>query len=196
MIRPEIHAQIRRHFYAEHWKIGTIARELGVHPDTVRHAIATASRNMIEPAFRALLVTAIGAPVLMQSGLPAIAAPRSFSVGAVIADSATVVRPVAGKANPQSQNHFARNRHASPPAGLDNDVRLSAGPSEAEPSPLMTGKARPATTMSGPHLSDASPDPDGDPIRESPRSKKGYSASRLTLKADTTSHVPAIRRVV
>src|SRR5713101_4663518 len=39
MIKPETHAEIRRYFYAEHWKIGTIARELGVHPDAVRHAI-------------------------------------------------------------------------------------------------------------------------------------------------------------
>jgi transposase len=39
MISPEMHAQIRRYFYAEHWKIGTIASELGVHADTVRNAI-------------------------------------------------------------------------------------------------------------------------------------------------------------
>ena len=39
MISPEICVQIRRYFYAEHWKIGTIARELGVPPDTVRQAI-------------------------------------------------------------------------------------------------------------------------------------------------------------
>ena len=39
MISPETHAQIRRYFYAEHWKIGTIASELGVHADTVRSAI-------------------------------------------------------------------------------------------------------------------------------------------------------------
>jgi len=39
MIDPETRAQIRRYFYAEHWKIGTIARELGVHPDAVRNAI-------------------------------------------------------------------------------------------------------------------------------------------------------------
>src|SRR5690349_20234150 len=41
MISPETRAQIRRYFYAEHWKVGTIARELGVHPDAVRHAIET-----------------------------------------------------------------------------------------------------------------------------------------------------------
>ena len=39
MISPETRAQIRRYFYAEHWKIGTIASELGVHPDAVRNAI-------------------------------------------------------------------------------------------------------------------------------------------------------------
>jgi len=39
MISPEIRAQIRRYFYAEHWKIGTIASELGVHPEAVRNAI-------------------------------------------------------------------------------------------------------------------------------------------------------------
>ena len=39
MISPETRVQIRRYFYAEHWKIGTIARELGVHPDTVRQAV-------------------------------------------------------------------------------------------------------------------------------------------------------------
>ena len=39
MLSPEIRAQIRRYFYAEHWKIGTIVRELGVHPDAVRNAI-------------------------------------------------------------------------------------------------------------------------------------------------------------
>ncbi len=39
MISPETRAQIRRYFYAEHWKIGTIARELSVHPDAVRNAI-------------------------------------------------------------------------------------------------------------------------------------------------------------
>ena len=39
MISPETRAEIRRYFYAEHWKIGTIAQQLNVHPDTVRHAI-------------------------------------------------------------------------------------------------------------------------------------------------------------
>jgi transposase len=39
MIPPEQRARIRRLYFAEHWKIGTIATELGVHHDTVRLAI-------------------------------------------------------------------------------------------------------------------------------------------------------------
>ena len=41
MIPPERRAEIRRLFYAEHWKIGTIAAELGLHRDTVRAAVET-----------------------------------------------------------------------------------------------------------------------------------------------------------
>jgi transposase len=41
MIDEETRATIRRLFYAEHWKIGTIAGELRVHPDTVRRALET-----------------------------------------------------------------------------------------------------------------------------------------------------------
>lgn len=39
MIPPEVDAEIRRLFYAEHWRIETIATALGVHHDTVQHAI-------------------------------------------------------------------------------------------------------------------------------------------------------------
>jgi hypothetical protein len=39
MISPEQKANIRRLFHGEHWKLGTIAAELGLHPDTVRAAL-------------------------------------------------------------------------------------------------------------------------------------------------------------
>ena len=55
MISPETRAQIRRYFYAEHWKIGTIASELSVHPDTVRNAIES-ERFRNTPPLRASLV--------------------------------------------------------------------------------------------------------------------------------------------
>jgi IS30 family transposase len=41
MIPPAQVAEIRRLFFAEHWRVGTIATQLGVHPDTVRRALAT-----------------------------------------------------------------------------------------------------------------------------------------------------------
>ena len=39
MIAPELRARIRRLYFAEHWKMGTIAAELDVHRDTVRAAV-------------------------------------------------------------------------------------------------------------------------------------------------------------
>ena len=41
MIADEQVAQIRHLFHAEHWKIGTIAAQLNLHPDTVRAALNT-----------------------------------------------------------------------------------------------------------------------------------------------------------
>ena len=35
MIAPETVTRIRHLFFAEHWKIGTIASELGLHRETV-----------------------------------------------------------------------------------------------------------------------------------------------------------------
>jgi transposase len=46
-------AEIRRLFYAEHWRIGTIASELGLHADTVRAALETARfhvRTLVRPS--------------------------------------------------------------------------------------------------------------------------------------------------
>jgi transposase len=40
MITPETRAEIRRLYYAEHWKVGTIAMQLGVHRDAVRRVLA------------------------------------------------------------------------------------------------------------------------------------------------------------
>lgn len=39
MIAAELRAEIRRLFYAEHWRVGTIVAALGVHADTVRRAV-------------------------------------------------------------------------------------------------------------------------------------------------------------
>ena len=39
MITLAQHAEIRRLFFAEHWRLGTIVAQLGVHLDTVRAAV-------------------------------------------------------------------------------------------------------------------------------------------------------------
>lgn len=39
MIDIGLHAEVRRLFYAEHWKVGTIAEQLGVHHETVERAV-------------------------------------------------------------------------------------------------------------------------------------------------------------
>ena len=46
MITPEQHAEIRRLYFGEHWKVGTIAAALGVHHNTVRAAIAHDTRAL------------------------------------------------------------------------------------------------------------------------------------------------------
>ena len=39
MITPAQRAEIRRLYYSEHWKLGTIAAENGLHRETVRAAV-------------------------------------------------------------------------------------------------------------------------------------------------------------
>ena len=56
MISPELRVKIRRLFFAEHWKIGTIAHQLGVHRDTVRAAIESDRFNSAVPPVRPSLL--------------------------------------------------------------------------------------------------------------------------------------------
>jgi len=44
-----IEAEIRRLFFAEHWPVGTIARQLGVHEDVVRRIVGLLSPNRVFP---------------------------------------------------------------------------------------------------------------------------------------------------
>src|SRR4051812_42391431 len=39
MIDPQVETEIRRLFFAEHWKVGTIAGELSVHHSTIKRVI-------------------------------------------------------------------------------------------------------------------------------------------------------------
>jgi hypothetical protein len=76
---------------------------------------------MIEPAFRTLLIAAVGLPVLVEPG-------AMSASGAAIALSAITMRTeeehgaaFAILANAQKENHFAIGRHACWRTQLDKD---------------------------------------------------------------------------
>jgi transposase len=105
VIPPELHARIRRLFYAEHWRLNTIADQLGVHHDTVRRAIE--SERFIRPGaqirpsaldpYKAFLVTTLDQyPRLRATRLWAMVRARGYP-GSVIQVQRYVraVRPAA-----------------------------------------------------------------------------------------------------
>jgi transposase len=91
MITPETRALIRRYFYAEHWRIGTIARELKLHPDTVRNAIETqrlggsqpVRASMVDPYLPFLRETLEQHPGLRATRIYYMARDRGYS-GSVV----------------------------------------------------------------------------------------------------------------
>jgi hypothetical protein len=76
---------------------------------------------MIESSFQTSLVAAVGPPALAKPCLPP-ACQAAIALSTIAARTEKEgCAAIAGQANPKPQNHFARNRHASPQAGLDND---------------------------------------------------------------------------
>ena len=45
-VPPEVEAEVRRLHYAEHWPVGTIAAQLGVHEDVVRRVLGVDERRL------------------------------------------------------------------------------------------------------------------------------------------------------
>jgi transposase len=92
MITPEQHAEIRRLYYGEHWKVGTIADALGVHHDTVRAAIAhdtqsvrrgTCRASILDPYLPFLRDTLAQYPRLRATRLHEMVRPRGYT-GSVV----------------------------------------------------------------------------------------------------------------
>jgi hypothetical protein len=118
MISPETRALIRRYFFAEHWKIGTIAAELGVHPDTVRHAIES-ERFRSVPPLRASLADPYLAfvrqildqhPRLRATRIHAMLRDRGYS-GSVVQLRRAVARLRPQKCEPFLQLHTLPGEH-------------------------------------------------------------------------------------
>src|SRR5712692_6271135 len=103
MIPPEQRAEIRRLYYAEHWRIGTIATSLGVHHDTVRMAIERFIRpgtqvrpSTLDPYKPVLLATLEQYPRLRATRLYAMIRERGFAGSAVqVRRWVRTVRPAA-----------------------------------------------------------------------------------------------------
>ncbi len=92
MITPELHAEIRRLYFGEHWKVGTIAAALGVHHDTVRAAIAhdthavrrgTCRPSMLDPYLPFIRDTLVQYPRLRATRLFEMVRARGYT-GSVV----------------------------------------------------------------------------------------------------------------
>lgn len=110
MISPEIRAQIRRYYYAEHWKVGTIAQELGVHPDAVRNALELqllggaqpVRPSMVDPYLEFIRQTLDQHPRLRATRIYQMARDRGYS-GSVVQ-----LRRAVSRLRPQIREPFLR----------------------------------------------------------------------------------------
>ena len=76
--------------------------------------------TMIKPRFRTLLITAVGASLLLESCLSA-ASQAAITISPVAATAEKEHRTAfAAETNPQIENHFAVSRHAPWSAAPDN----------------------------------------------------------------------------
>lgn len=102
-ISPEQHARVRRLYFGEHWRVGTIAAELGIHPDAVKRAVETprfgnrvdvAKPSMLDPFKPFVLATLDQHPRLRSSRLLQMLNSRGYKGGiATLRRYVATVRP-------------------------------------------------------------------------------------------------------
>ena len=93
MIDQTLYARIRRLYYAEHWRVGTIATELGIHHDTVERAIEAhrfgrggarpVRASMLDPYKEFIRQTLDKHPKLRATRLYDMVRPRGYAGSAV-----------------------------------------------------------------------------------------------------------------
>jgi hypothetical protein len=137
MITPEQHAEIRRLYFGEHWKVGTIATNLGVHHDTVRAAIAldtralpraTCRRTQLDPFLPFIRETLERYPRLRATRLHAMLQPRGY------AGSAVQVRRLVRVLRPQATPRLYRRLVVLPAEEYGKSrVMLSRAPTPSPP---------------------------------------------------------------
>jgi transposase len=112
MITPELIARIRHLFYAEHWKIGTIAAELDLHHETVRKALETDRFNrprmlrptIIDPYLDFIRATLGKHPRLRATRIHQMLVARGYTGGI------GQLRRLVARLRPQSSEAFLRLR--------------------------------------------------------------------------------------
>jgi transposase len=110
MIAPELKAEIRRLFFAEHFRIGTIADGMGISWDTVRQAIGSSVFNrtrfvrpgLTEPYLAFIKATLERFPRLRATRLHRMLQERGF------AGSVRAVRRVVAELRPRGREAFLR----------------------------------------------------------------------------------------
>ena len=111
MLAVETVAEIRRLFYAEHWRIGTIASQLGVHHDAIRRAVNREPGTLrprrprprrIDPFVPWLIETLERYPQLRATVLHRMLRERGFAGGVA------QVRRAVGPLRPRRRQAFAR----------------------------------------------------------------------------------------
>ncbi len=105
MIPEELRSRIRRLYFAEHWKIGTISAEVGVHHDAVRHAIEAprfvnlkyrAKASALDPYKGLIELTLKDHPKLLATRLHDMITPRGYTGSLVqLRRYVRAIRPVA-----------------------------------------------------------------------------------------------------
>ena len=100
---PEQHARVRRLYVSEHWKVGTIANELGLHPDAVKRAVETprfgnrvdgTRPSMLDPFKPFIVATLDQHPRLRSSRLWQMVKGRGYKGGAAtLRRYVRIVRP-------------------------------------------------------------------------------------------------------
>lgn len=111
MIPLETLVEIRRLFFAEHWRMGTIAAHLGLHHETIEKALDSQRWHRRRPGARAT-VTAPYEPFIHQTleSYPRLRATRIFQMLSErgYAGSMTQLRRVVATLRPASQAAFLR----------------------------------------------------------------------------------------
>jgi transposase len=101
-VPPEVEAEVRRLHYAEHWPVGTIATQLGVHEDVVRRVLKVAERHspaaprkkLVDPYVAFVQQTLKQYPALRATRLYDMLRPRGYT-GSVrtLREHVATVRP-------------------------------------------------------------------------------------------------------